>query len=257
MPVLNPDSAQPLRDEILAEARREAEQILLQAREQTASILAAARAEADTVRRQRAVEAQAEAERRTQLILATVPLEAGRLRTTRTEEILQSLHNEIRRRLLAQDRSEYRETIVALGAETVTHIFGNSQAPSPALPSGAEASVRISPADQASFGDGIVNEIARRAGVPPSSVRLSIDPMITEGGVIVQSADGRQICDNRLSKRLERLWPELRRQIAVGTGLVGASAETAPGVPEPKASTPAPGRGVTPVSDRPAVCSDI
>ncbi len=257
MPALNPDSAQPLQEEILAEARREAGQILQQAREQAASVIAAARAEADAVRRQRIDEARAEAERRTELILATVTLEASRLRSTRTEEILQSVHGEIRRRLLAREGLDYQEALITLGAEALTRMFRDSKAPSRAFQPRAKGWVKLSPADQASFGEGVVKEIARRAGVPSSSLTLSADPMVTGGGVIVRSADGRQIWDNRLLHRLERLWPELRRQIAVATGLVGASGRTVPGVPEAKASTPTPQRSVTPVSDEPAVRTDL
>jgi vacuolar-type H+-ATPase subunit E/Vma4 len=48
-------------------------------------------------------------------------------------------------------------------------------------------------------------------------------------GVIVEDAEGRQMWDNRFLKRLERMWPELRRHIAVqvsfvpGTGSGGNS----------------------------------
>ena len=52
------------------------------------------------------------------------------------------------------------------------------------------------------------------------NVSVSYDPEITGGGVIVEDGEARQIWDNRFLKRLERMWPELRRQIAVQTSLV-------------------------------------
>jgi vacuolar-type H+-ATPase subunit E/Vma4 len=52
------------------------------------------------------------------------------------------------------------------------------------------------------------------------------DPGITDGGLVVQDAEGRRVWDNRLPQRLERMWPELRRQIAVRTALVAENAAT-------------------------------
>jgi vacuolar-type H+-ATPase subunit E/Vma4 len=46
------------------------------------------------------------------------------------------------------------------------------------------------------------------------------------GGVIVHDAAGRQVWDNRLAPRLERLWPELRRQLAAQTGLLSPGEST-------------------------------
>ena len=54
-----------------------------------------------------------------------------------------------------------------------------------------------------------------RSQVSRSSPRLEVqeDPSIEGGGVIVQDAGGRQVWDDRLSARLSRLWPDLRREI--------------------------------------------
>jgi hypothetical protein len=56
---------------------------------------------------------------------------------------------------------------------------------------------------------------------------ISDEPEMTDGGVVVATADGWQIWDNRRLSRLERFWPELRRQIAVQTALVARN-----GIPE-------------------------
>ncbi|HEU5396435.1 MAG TPA: hypothetical protein VFV81_04655, partial [Verrucomicrobiae bacterium] len=52
---------------------------------------------------------------------------------------------------------------------------------------------------------------------------------VTGGGVIIESADGFQVWDNRLPSRLRRLWPELRRQIARRLGLVTEIQSTSAG----------------------------
>jgi vacuolar-type H+-ATPase subunit E/Vma4 len=74
--------------------------------------------------------------------------------------------------------------------------------------------VKLSEADQTILGDGLAEEIAHRVG-RPVSITISYEPGITESGVIIEDTEARQVWDNRLVKRLERLWPELRRQVAV------------------------------------------
>jgi hypothetical protein len=80
--------------------------------------------------------------------------------------------------------------------------------------------IKVSPADHASFGVGLAEEIALRANNSSLNITISDDPTITERGLIVQDAEGRQIWDNRLPQRLDRLWPQLRRQLAVQSSLV-------------------------------------
>jgi len=68
------------------------------------------------------------------------------------------------------------------------------------------------------LGDGLADEIARRVG-RPVSITISYEPGITGGGIIVEDTEGRQVWDNRFAKRLERLWRELRQQIAIPGGI--------------------------------------
>ena len=58
--------------EILAEARRESEEILRRAKAEAENILAAASAAAEKIRREKREQAQAEAARQSEMILATV-----------------------------------------------------------------------------------------------------------------------------------------------------------------------------------------
>jgi vacuolar-type H+-ATPase subunit E/Vma4 len=197
-----------LSEEILAEARRECGEITRRAQQESASLLSAAKAEAENIRREKLEAAQAEATRLSELLLATIPVEAGRLRSARIETILENIREEARRQLLARDFDGH-ETVVALAAEAVRQMPGT------------DFVLKISPADHAAFGDKLADEIRQRAGRSPLNPTISADPVMTDGGVIVQDADGIRIWDNRLLSRLERLWPELRRQIAMQTSLVG------------------------------------
>jgi|ERR1019366_9299078 vacuolar-type H+-ATPase subunit E/Vma4 len=201
------NSPDVLSEEILADAKRECDEIIRRAQRESESLLAAATAEAEKIRREKLDAARAEAARRTELMLATIPVEAGRLRSARIEAILENIREEARRQLLAR-KFDYHETVVALAAEAV-HLMP-----------GTDFVLKISAADHAAFGDKLAEEIRQRTRRSPLNLTVSADPAITGGGVMVQDAEGIRIWDNRLLARLERLWPELRRQIAARTSLV-------------------------------------
>ena len=209
----NPNSPEVLSGEILAAAGREGDETLRRARQDAESLLATATAEADKIRLEILNAARAEAVRRSELTLATVPVEAGRLRTARIEAILENIH-EAARRELSSRCSERHETIVALAAEAIGRMPGT------------DFVLKLSAADHAALGDKPAGEICRRSGRSSLKLAIAADPAVADGGVIVQDADGLRIWDNRLLSRLERLWPELRRQIAVRTALVRKNERT-------------------------------
>jgi len=203
----NQDSAGKLSAEILADARRRAEEIDVRAYKDAEAFLAGSASEADKVRQIIFDQAHAEAARQSELILATVPIEIGRQLLARVEALLESVHDEACQRLVARDGFEYRETVIALASDAIRQMAG------------IEFVVKLSGADQTIVDDGLAEDIVRRAG---RSVSISIDREedIIGDGVIIEDAGARQVWDNRLLKRLERLWPELRRQIAVQAALV-------------------------------------
>ncbi len=203
----NANSSEALSGEILAQAGRECDEILRRAQREAESLLAAAEAEAGDIRRDKLEAARAEAARRSELILATVPVAAGRLRAERIEAILENIRETARRQLESR-RVDAHETAVALAAEAVQRMPG------------VDFILKLSAADGAAFGGNLTSEIVQRVGRSPLHLTVSADATMTGGGVIVQSADGLRIWDNRLASRLERLWPELRREIAVRIGLV-------------------------------------
>lgn len=180
--------------EIRADARREVEKIVREARQEAEAMLAKATAAAAQDRQARLDAARAEAKRQSELLLATVPVEVSRRRSACREALLQSIHDDAGRQLRARAGFDYRQALGALVMEAVSRMAGN------------EFVVKVAPAD--------VVELAAKP-------RLSVmaDPDITEG-VVVADVEGRQVWDNRLTVRLDRLWPELRRQIAIQTGLI-------------------------------------
>jgi vacuolar-type H+-ATPase subunit E/Vma4 len=208
MAILNQNSPDKLCAEILGDAQREREAVLGRAQTEAVAILAAAQAEADKIRREQREQAQADAARRWDRILATVAVEAGRLRSARIEAVLESIRTEVRRRLSAANANG-RETLVALAAEAISRMPENSFV------------LEISAADHAALGNGLVREIVERTGRPRLNLAVSVDGSVAGGGVMIREAGGTQYWDNRLLSRLDRFWPELRRQIAVQSSLVG------------------------------------
>lgn len=204
----NQESQRALCQEILAEARGQADEILREARQEADAVLARATAEAASARQQRLDVAQALAAHRREQLLESVPLEIGRLRAERIEALLSSIHETVRQRLLAREGFDYPEALIALASEAISHMRGETFV------------VKLSPADRTALGEVVAEGIARRvARSPEFTLRLVPDPSITEGGVIVEDLGGRQVWDNRLPARLERLWPELRRGIVAGADL--------------------------------------
>jgi V/A-type H+-transporting ATPase subunit E len=201
------NAPEALRAEILAEARRQAEDILRRARAEAEALLAKARAEAEQLRNERLAQARAEASRRAELVLATVSIETARLRALRVEALLQEICDEARRRLQPREGVDHGATLILLTVEAVRQMSGEAFV------------VKLSPTDRSAFENLLGAEVARRVGGSPVALTFADDASVT-GGVIVQDVVGRQVWDNRLTARLERLWPELRRQIAVQAGLV-------------------------------------
>jgi vacuolar-type H+-ATPase subunit E/Vma4 len=196
------DSTEKLREEILIDAQNDREKIINRARQEAEVILNNAATEADRVHQEQLDHAGEEAARRNELILATVSIETGRLRAARIEALLESVYEEVCRRLLARDGFEYRETVITLASHAINQMAGSAFV------------AKLPEADFTFLGDGLADEIVRRVG-RPVDITVSCKQDFKEGGVIVEDAEGRQVWDNRLVNRLERLWPELRRQIAV------------------------------------------
>jgi vacuolar-type H+-ATPase subunit E/Vma4 len=203
----NQNSPEVLNGEILAEARRQCDEILHHAQQEAEVLLAAAKVEADKIRREKMDAVRAEVARQKELMQATLPVAAGRLRSARIETLLEDIRAAARQQLQTHPFDDH-ETIVALAVEAIRRMPGT------------DFVLKISPADLLLCGDKLAGEIGQRAGRAALNLTLSADPALTGGDVMVQDADGLRIWDNRLLARLDRLWPELRRQIASRTALV-------------------------------------
>jgi len=206
---VTPDEPNPqdvLREEILADARRQAERAVRRAEREAEDALQKARKEAEADRASRLDAARREAERRRNLILAAVPVEEARMRARRTEEVLDAIRDEARRRLAERGGEEYRRTLVRLAAEAVSNMAGERFV------------LELGAADLKAVGNGLADDVRKAVGREGLQIAVAPQPADIEAGIIVRDDDGRQVVDNSLAARLERLWPALR--LAIGARLV-------------------------------------
>jgi vacuolar-type H+-ATPase subunit E/Vma4 len=205
----NEESAVKLSEEILADAQKESQGIITRARQYAEDILKTATTEAERTRKELRDRAAAEAERRRDLVLATVPIEAGRLRLGRIESLLESVKDDALKHLLAHDGFKYRDVVVNLAALAASRMEGSAFV------------IRFSKGDHAILGEDLDGDIKKRLGHEVLKVKIVYDPKIAQGsGVIIEDEEGRQIWDMRFPNRLSRMWSELRRQIAIETSFI-------------------------------------
>lgn len=200
-----PDSV--LRDEILADARRQAQRMTRKAEQEAQALLDKAKAESEKERQEKLAVAEAKAEHHRAMALATVPVELGRKRAARIEQELSKLRERVCRELDNGGEGDYQQTLANLAAEALARMEGDTFV------------LELSSEDLSARGGTLPAAAARRAGRPGLAVTVSTEPADIRGGVIVRDPAGRQVWDNSLQARLERMWPLLRGQIADGLGL--------------------------------------
>ncbi|MGB2998945.1 MAG: V-type ATP synthase subunit E family protein [Phycisphaerae bacterium] len=198
----SPQQADVLREEILADARHQAERTLRRAKRDAENLVKQAQAGADKARQERLAAARTEAERRHNLILAAIPIEEARMRAARIEDILNRVREEARKRLLARDGFDYRETVIRLAAEAISRMAGKRFV------------LELAERDLGDLGDTLAGEVRRRSDRDELEISVAPEPAKIEGGVVVRDVEGRQVWDDSLAARLERLWPAARRAVA-------------------------------------------
>lgn len=195
---------------ILDEARRQGDDLIRRAQAEADDLLAQAKVAADKIRQDALVSAGEEAARRREQLLAAIPVKINRQHALAVEALLQQIHDQARLELEGRQGFDYRSSLLLLAVEAVNRLRGSVR------------EIKLSPADRREFGVGLLH--ALRSGGDPSlgEAVLAEDPGI-KAGVVAEARNG-LLCDNQLSSRLARLWPELRRQLAIQSSLADADA---------------------------------
>ncbi len=191
-----------LRQEILADAEKQAERTRRRARRDAKAALDKAEQEAAEDRDARLAEARRRAQTMRDLVLARVPVEVRRMQAHRQEDVLRDVRDEAERRLAERDGFDYAAAVADLAAEAIRRMDGSRFV------------LGLSAADREALGGSLANEVRRRLGRDDLDLSIDAESADAETGVVVRDVDGRQVWDNRFAARLERMWPELRRRIA-------------------------------------------
>lgn len=200
-----PDSV--LRDEILADAQRQAKRVARKAEQDAQTMLDKATADSEKERQEKLASARARADHHRDMTLATVPVEIGRMRSARVEQELLQLRDRVSQKLNHNAGEDYHQVLVNLAAEPLARMEGQTFI------------LELSARDLAEQDGTLPGAASQRAGRAELSVTVSPEPANIAGGVIVRDPEGRQVWDNSLKARLDRMWPLLRSQIAEGLGL--------------------------------------
>lgn len=196
-----------LRDEIIADAQRQADRLVRRARRESKMMVDKAVSECEQQCQEKREAAAAAAQRQRLLILATVPVEIGRLRAMRAEQELMALRDVVRDRLLARQDFDYGACLLTLAAEAIRQMEGDAFV------------LQLASQDTEKYGPSLAAAAAARAGRPDVQVMIDQQAVDIGGGVVVRDPPGRQVWDNSFQARLDRLWPLLRHQMAGYLGL--------------------------------------
>lgn len=195
-------NGQPLRAEILKEASRQREQILQRAQATADHLMADAKEQARQTSDVQLQAALVEANRRREAILATVVVEAKRFWLNRTEELLHALHDQVQERLRTGNGFTRRQALIERAAEALARMHGDAFV------------LRLSTHDAEEVGLNLTEGILQRAKREVVKLDLISDPDAQDGDWVLQDVKGQQRWRLGLEARLERLWPELRCQVA-------------------------------------------
>ena len=190
-----------LSDEILADAHGKAERARQRGEREAKGIAGKATKEAAEAAAKTIEVAQERADRMTTAILATVEAEAKRDLLAAREAELDKLFDAARQRLADKGSYGYPAVLATLAAQAIEAMAAD------------EVIIELCEQDRALATAAWLDEVRRRVG-RPVTIDVSANHAPIAGGLIVRSADGRLLYDNSFAARLERLKPELRRELA-------------------------------------------
>jgi len=198
-------------DEILADARKQAERAVKRAERDTGRLLDEARAAADA----ETASALAEAEEQVE--------QTRRTAAARIEQELVALHRRSRWQALDAVRSEAESALAAL-AESPDYPALLTRLATVALAdmTGDAFEILLRPEDKQRFGAELPERIAE-AAPRRVVVTLAADTLDATGGLVIRSADGCQSADQTFEVRLRRLWPDLRHEAFAAMTAEGSS----------------------------------
>jgi len=200
------ESADSLVEQILDDARGQAERKKKKARRQAEKTVEQAREEAEKERQRILDEADSQAEAEEEKLRAGISQEKRFLRQKVLQELLEHVRERCMERLAALRKQEdYRDILLYLATEALAQMEGK------------QFVLVLPPEDQEELGDELARALPDRAAEELDrnvDVTLSRETVDACGGLKLMRQDGKEICDETFEARMKRLWPELRHTVA-------------------------------------------
>ena len=195
-------SEELLRQEIMADAQRQAARALRNAEREAAALERSAAEEADEFAARTLEAAREEASRRERLQQAKIPIAKRRLHARHIEDELEVLKAAALELLAPEHRPVTREALLELIAGPLRRMRGD------------QFVMQLSPADNALLGSDYLPRLRELSGKAGLTLEAGEPLAAADVGPLLRDQTGGQMWDNRLAARLRRLWPSLRREIA-------------------------------------------
>jgi len=201
------DPTAKIAEQILADARKQAAPALRRAEREAAEIRRTAAEQAEHTAAEIIARADQKAEVAAQRMAARTELDVENARRAAREAILQDVRARARKALCRSTAEpDYAERLTGLAMAAVSAMTGG------------RFEIVLRAEDRDAFGADLAAELTRRAPAELGRwVQVSVAADTIEGaggGLLVRSDDARQVCDETFAARMERLWEDLREDVA-------------------------------------------
>lgn len=211
METREPNSSERLCESVLVEARERVHGLTMEAQRRAGEILGRAEEEGRSLVQAAEEEAAAEGARKRAALLAAVGVRVERRRSAHVEGVLEGLRRELLARVEQAGGESFRGCVMRGVREAMGRMDGD------------EFSVCASAGTWERLGSGWVADLRGLGGKGEVSTRLVEDAGCVEGEVVVRDGAGRRFWRVDPLARIERGWPDLRRQVVAVLGWESAA----------------------------------
>ena len=194
-----------LQGEILEDAKTKAERLIARAKNDADAVILNAQKEAEEKHRQRIQDAQQEAQSQTKTILAGIQMEISRRWLAKREQCIDNVLGKALEDACRATPDQRRQALMALAREAIRAI-GNQP-----------CKVTVSQQDQDIATPQWLADLAGETlgGQEPPQYTVTADQTM-DGGIRLQTVDGRRTFDNSFQLRLSRMKDQLRLLLVNG-----------------------------------------
>jgi len=201
------DAAGALIEEILADARRQAERITHKAEREADRITSSAKQNAERERSRILEEAKQRADKIRRTARGIMAQQVRAVHRQALEHVLEQVRNVGMQKVLKlTETDDYPESLCALALSAMKDMAGN------------RFTVILSARDKQKWGPQLETKLRALAPKQPGR-QVEIEIIHSEeadfaGGLRIVGSNGKELCDQTFEARMKRLWPQLRQQVA-------------------------------------------